>query len=177
MPILNRVSRLLTADLHAVLDRLEEPQAQLQQALREMHELVGEMQQDQQHKASQLAALAEQQRQLASQHEATQAELELCLNANQESLTRTVMRRRLVIERSQAAVSRQLHEGQQQLDKLNKILTSHQQELQELTHQADLASQVAATEAAPSLSTYSQQVTEADIDLALLAEQNNRRPA
>ena len=38
MPIINRISRLFTADLHAVLDRIEEPEALLKQAIREMEE-------------------------------------------------------------------------------------------------------------------------------------------
>jgi phage shock protein A len=38
MALINRVSRLFTADLHAVLDRIEEPDALLRQAIREMEE-------------------------------------------------------------------------------------------------------------------------------------------
>ncbi len=38
MALIHRISRLLTADVHAVLDRIEEPAALLRQALREMEE-------------------------------------------------------------------------------------------------------------------------------------------
>ena len=40
MALINRMSRLFTADVHAVLDRIEEPEALLKQAIREMEEEV-----------------------------------------------------------------------------------------------------------------------------------------
>ncbi len=38
MALINRMSRLFTADVHAVLDRLEEPDVLLKHAVREMEE-------------------------------------------------------------------------------------------------------------------------------------------
>ena len=38
MPLVDRVARLFRADLHAVMDRIEEPDVLLRQALREMEE-------------------------------------------------------------------------------------------------------------------------------------------
>ncbi len=40
MALITRMTRLFTADLHAVLDRLEEPDVLLKQALREMEDDV-----------------------------------------------------------------------------------------------------------------------------------------
>ena len=42
MALITRVSRLLRADLHAVLDRVEEPEVLLRQAVREMDAALGE---------------------------------------------------------------------------------------------------------------------------------------
>ena len=42
MALINRVSRLLRADLHAVLDRVEEPEVLLRQAVREMDAALAE---------------------------------------------------------------------------------------------------------------------------------------
>ena len=36
MPLIDRFARLISADLNAVLDRVEEPQVLLQQSIREM---------------------------------------------------------------------------------------------------------------------------------------------
>lgn len=38
MALINRISRLFSADFNAVLDRIEEPDVLLKQALREMEE-------------------------------------------------------------------------------------------------------------------------------------------
>ena len=38
MALINRISRLFTADVHAVLDRIEEPDVLLKHAIREMDE-------------------------------------------------------------------------------------------------------------------------------------------
>ncbi|MFV2090729.1 MAG: PspA/IM30 family protein, partial [Pseudomonadales bacterium] len=40
MVLITRISRLFTADVHAVLDRIEEPEVVLKQAIREMAEEV-----------------------------------------------------------------------------------------------------------------------------------------
>ena len=40
MALMTRVARLFRADLHAVLDRIEEPEVLLRQALREMEDGV-----------------------------------------------------------------------------------------------------------------------------------------
>ena len=44
MPIINRFMNLFTADIHAVLDRLEEPEILLRQAIREMEEETSRLQ-------------------------------------------------------------------------------------------------------------------------------------
>ncbi len=61
MALITRLSRLFQADFHAVLDRIEEPDIQLKQAIREMQI---ELQQNEQrlallqHEAEQLSNLA-----------------------------------------------------------------------------------------------------------------------
>ena len=46
MALVNRVTRLFKADFHAVLDRIEEPDVLLRQAIREMQDdLAGDEQQ------------------------------------------------------------------------------------------------------------------------------------
>ena len=58
MALITRVSRLFQADFHAVLDRIEEPEAILRQAVREMEE---ELARDEQRSTM----LQQEQRQLA----------------------------------------------------------------------------------------------------------------
>ena len=45
MALVNRISRLFSADFHAVLDRIEEPDLLLRQAIREMEEELAKSEQ------------------------------------------------------------------------------------------------------------------------------------
>ncbi|OOZ38928.1 hypothetical protein BOW53_13550 [Solemya pervernicosa gill symbiont] len=42
MALINRVTRLFRADMHAVLDRIEEPEVLLRQSIREMEEALAD---------------------------------------------------------------------------------------------------------------------------------------
>jgi phage shock protein A len=106
MALITRVARLLRADLHAVLDRLEEPETLLRQALREMEEAQGR---DEQRLKSLDQALAQAATRAADLREALEAgagQLAACLQAGQDDLARAVIRRRLEAEQAQKALSR-----------------------------------------------------------------------
>ena len=99
MALVTRLSRLFQADFHAVLDRIEEPDLQLRQAVREM----------------QFALDQDQQRKLLLQHEAGQLdktvvgidgrlqaldeELDICIAADKDDLARDLVQRKLAAEK------------------------------------------------------------------------------
>lgn len=134
MSVLNRLGRLFRADFNAVLDQLEEPAIVLKEALREMEAALAADQR-------RAAALArEHAAELAQQHELRQAdtrleaELELCLAADDEALARSVIRSQLLAanrlrgsERRRAALASALQElaqscasAERQLDDLRQ---------------------------------------------------------
>jgi phage shock protein A len=106
MALITRVARLLRADLHAVLDRLEEPETLLRQALREMEEAQGR----DEHRLKVLdQALAQAASRAAHQREtwdAAEIQLAACLQAEQDDLARAVIRRRLEAEQHLKALTR-----------------------------------------------------------------------
>ena len=173
MPLIDRVARLFRADLHAVMDRIEEPAVLLRQALREMEE---ELAQD----AARLKAGALERDQLqrrAAELERSLAgiggELDLCFAAGNEALVRTLLRRRLegekllqaLRQREAACVRRLGEDGQRQAER--------QRALDELRQRAALLD---AGEAAgePLRTPDELAVSEADVDLALLRERQAR---
>lgn len=142
MALISRLSRLFEADFHAVLDRIEEPELQLKQAVREMR----------------LALDQNRQRQKLLQHEAVQLdkaaadtvafiddlddELDICLKAKKDDLARDLVRRklaagtRLQILRQQAEdVSAQRDELDAEIDEQAQALDSMQQKLDLLATQ------------------------------------------
>ena len=89
MALITRLSRLFRADMHAVLDRIEEPQQLLQQAIREMEEALL-------HEEQQLKLLQHEQGQLQRRLqgleqslEKSEEELDLCFESNKEELARS----------------------------------------------------------------------------------------
>ena len=69
MALINRVTRLFRADLHAVLDRIEEPDALLKQAIREMEEALD-------HNEQQLKVLSHEMSQLSIRYSELEQNLE-----------------------------------------------------------------------------------------------------
>ncbi len=95
MTITTRVARLFRADIHALLDRLEEPDVLLSGAIREMEVLHAERQ----HAATELARKLERLGSNAEERRQEIArlsdELEVCLAEDNDELARSVIRRRL----------------------------------------------------------------------------------
>lgn len=137
MALITRLSRLFEADFHAVLDRIEEPDLQLRQAVREMQFALD---QDQQrlkllrHEAEQLSRAAVE---LTASLESYDEELDICLAANQDDLARDLIRRKLTADRQLQAVKNQSADidAQQQrlaseIDEQSQQLTSMKQKLE-----------------------------------------------
>ncbi|MET0027576.1 MAG: PspA/IM30 family protein [Candidatus Thiodiazotropha sp.] len=99
MTLITRVTRLFRADMHAVLDALEEPELLLKQAIREMQGAL-------ERETRQGRLIAEELKQLNTRKQTEQdeisslnEELDLCFEQNNETLARTVLRQRLEKER------------------------------------------------------------------------------
>ena len=95
MALINRLSRLFSADFHAVLDRIEEPELLLKQAIREMEEELARSEQ-------RIKWLQQEQRQLSAQEDdieqslsKLEEEMDICFASDKEELARGLVRRKL----------------------------------------------------------------------------------
>ena len=142
MALITRLSRLFEADFHAVLDRIEEPDLQLKQAVREMQFALEQERQRfklLQHEADGLArASADALASLKSLDE----ELDLCLAAKKDDLARDLVRRKLAAERRLAQIEKQSAGIDQQrqtltaeIEEKTQQLTSMQQKLELLVNE------------------------------------------
>ncbi len=138
MALITRVTRLFTADVHAVLDRIEEPEVVLKQAIREMAEEVAGGEQ-------RLRWLAAEQQQLEQSLNgsddaiaALDSELDLCFEAGEEDLARSLVKRKLVAEQQHKQISQQLDVIQRDHDVLEATLAEQGQQLAEMQQKADL---------------------------------------
>jgi len=137
MALITRLSRLFEADFHAVLDRIEEPDLQLKQAVREMQFALDQDRQRLkllQHEADRLAKTTAD---LASGLKHFDAELDTCLAAKKDELARDLIRRKLTGDKQLQALQQQAAgvEAQQQqlsaeIDEQSQQLTSMKQKLE-----------------------------------------------
>ena len=176
MALVTRLTRLFRADAHAVLDRLEEPDILLRQAVREMEDEVVR-------NAHALKALEldhEQTRACIAQIESSLSgiagELDLCFAADNQNLVRSLLRRRLQGERLAKHLNQRLVGLSDDIAQRRSALDDQRQRLEGMRQKAaifDVESGADKSEAAwsgPDIA-----VSEDDIDLALLREQQRRR--
>jgi len=138
MALITRFTRLFQADLHAVMDRIEEPDVLLRQALREMDADIAK----------------DDQRSRALQHELTQTgarkaeieqslrqiddEIDLCFDSGNHELVRTFLRRKLEAHQLQQAISRRDHSVQASLAEIAARLKENRQRLTAMQQKSEL---------------------------------------
>lgn len=172
MALFQRFARLLRADLHAALDNLEEPDAVLRQAVRDM-EVAQQRQQG-------LCAQLEQTIQrldanataLETEAAALNEQLDRCFAAQNDSLIRTVVKRRLVNEQQLSHLVTRREQVRIELQREQAIWQQQSQRLDSLRQQAHMASsspeKPACDVACPGV------ISEADVELAILRERQLR---
>lgn len=176
MPLIDRVTRLFRADLHAVIDRIEEPDVLLRQALREMEEELA--QSAARLKATQLEREQLQRRARDVEHSLAGigGELDLCFAADNEALVRTLLRRRLEGERLLQALRQRETACARRWTEESTRQAERQRELEQLRQRAALLQSSEESCEHPPRFGDELSVSEADVDLALLREREARRP-
>jgi phage shock protein A len=117
MALIRRVSRLFAADMHAVLDQLEEPEAVLRQAIREMEEELARQQQRQKWLSTEIESVSAKVAGFEEMIRELDAKLDICFANDNEALAKKVTRRKLETAKlaehartARDALSRQLEE-------------------------------------------------------------------
>ena len=178
MAIVNRITRLFAADAHAVLDRLEEPEAQLRQAIREMEAACTRqtlaLKQLQAERVQIQNRVSEIQRSIA----AIQEDLDLSFQADNEPLIRRSLRRRLEGERLVQMLQQRLCRLDEHVAEQALLVEQQRQRLEAMRQKAALYDSDCASHVGGESAGWSAEdicISEADIDLALLREQQARR--
>ncbi len=176
MALITRVSRLFRADIHAVLDRIEEPDVLLKQAVREMEEDITRDDQ-------RIKVLTHEYGQLTARHteldqslQQIEEQLDVCFTSGKDDLARALIRRKLeaqrlsqVLVKKRAAVQETLAELRNRLKENRGRMTAMQQKL-ELLAEDDTAARSEAIWATPDIT-----VRDEDVEVSLLREKQKRK--
>ena len=138
MALITRLGNLFAADMHAVLDKLEEPEQVLRQMIREMESEVAETGRQTKRKTDEMARLAHQREDTKTRIEAMDAELDLCFAAGQDDLARSLIRRKLASEALLSQLSARLTQLSEEAASLQCTLSEQRQKLDEIRQKAQV---------------------------------------
>lgn len=175
MALITRLSRLFRADMHAVLDRIEEPQQLLQQAIREME---GALHQE----VQQLVLLQHEQAQLQRRLQGLEQglaqgeeELDLCFESNKEELARKLIRRRLETQRLGKQLAEKSDTLLEHIKQLKPRIEQHRTELEGMRQKAELLSSEPTEPYAARAAEVA--VGDDEVEVAFLRERQRRMPS
>ncbi|KPJ88825.1 MAG: hypothetical protein AMJ53_16330 [Gammaproteobacteria bacterium SG8_11] len=141
MALINRVSRLFRADIHAVLDRIEEPDVLLKQAIREMEEALGHSEQQLKVLNHELGQLSARQSELEQSLADLEQELDICFELGHDDLAKALIKRKLEAERFQKFLHRKRETVQTNLDELKQRVEENHRQLDSMRQKAEVLAQ------------------------------------
>ena len=177
MAFITRLSRLVRADLHAMLDRLEAPDLVLAQAVREMEQAIAQDRRELARRERELVRLRDQETELARILQQTAEALDDCLAAGQDDLARPVIRRRLETERQLKALGLRLRALESGCQGSRQRLAEQEARLADLRARAALYEESREPEPMPPEEPWygpGTAVRDSDIEVALLQAKRQR---
>lgn len=181
MKLMKRLNKLMTADAHALLDSMEDPHAQLKQAMRDMEGVI----QDQDIHLKRVLNSIEQLQQQSGlyQKELTRLDqdLDICFESGKEELARTVIKKKLYLKQRISLNEQSLTTAADKKAELARLLQTNKEKYQLIAQQAEiLFTQSQAdrqTQELDPLCPLGAAITEDEIEMALLNEKNRRQNA
>ncbi len=173
MALITRLSRLFEADFHAVLDRIEEPDLQLKQAVREMQFALDQDRQRiklLQHEADQLARTTSA---VLTNLKGFDEELDICLAAKKDDLARDLVRRKLAAEKQLQALKQQSAGVDAQQRQLTTEIEEQSQQLTSMKQKLELLVSDDGSPAGGDFS-HADTIRNDEIEIALLREKQRR---
>lgn len=138
MPLITRVSRLFRADLNAVLDRIEEPDVLLRQAVREMEEELARDEQRFKVLSHEHGQLATREADIGHSLSEIEEELDVCFESEKDDLARALIKRKLEAGRLLKLVLRKRESLEGTLSGLERRLDENRARLDSMRQKADL---------------------------------------
>lgn len=178
MALITRFGRLFRADLHAVLDRIEEPDVMLRQAVREMEEEVAADEQRLRQFQLENKQLAARYEELQGSQAQFQEELSVCLDADNDDLARSLLKRKLETEQLLQLIQRRRQQQSQSLTELGTRLQQNRSRLSAMQQKLELFIHDAGQDERDD--TFAMPVccvSDEEVEVALLREKQKRRPS
>jgi phage shock protein A len=175
MALINRMSRLFAADMHAVLDRIEEPDVLLKHAIREMEEELARGEQRVRSLEHERDSLTDRQRKVQTALAELGAELDVCFENGNDELARKVVKRRLETQRLDRHVTERRVLVDKQLGERRAAVDAQREQLDVMRQKAELLT--VAPSGGDEWGRTDFVVTDDEVEVALLRERQRRQPS
>lgn len=140
MALITRISRLFRADLHAVLDRIEEPDILLRQAFREMETSFASDEQQLKLLKHEIGQLQNRSQSFEQALQEMDDELDICFFSQQEDLARALTRRKLETLHNLKLIEEKLSTSRQSSSMLEQKLDEQRNQLENMRQKVELSS-------------------------------------
>ena len=140
MALIKRVSRLFTADMHAVLDQIEDPEIVLKQAVREMEEELARQIQRSKWLASEIETADKRIAALADSRSELETKLDLCFENGSEELARKLIRQKLESTKHTKRQEDKKAELEDQLTQHQQLIAVNEDQLEGMRQKAAIFS-------------------------------------
>jgi phage shock protein A len=175
MALITRISRLFQADLHAVLERIEEPDLLLRQAVREMEDDLAGDEQNMKVLNHDLGQLLSRESEISQSLAEIENELDVCFESGQDDLARALIRRKLEALRFQKHLSHKRHLQEQTLNDLRTRLQENRARLDSMRQKAELLAEETSADSPEDIWSGSEFVVrDEDVEVAFLREKQKR---
>jgi phage shock protein A len=175
MALINRMSRLFTADVHAVLDRIEEPDVLLKHAIREMDEELALSEQRVRQLEHEREALDDRRAKIQAALTELKSQLDVCFANGNDELARKVVKRKLETEKLGQHVAERGASIVKELADRRALVDEQRERLDVLRQKAELLA--AAPTGADEWGRAGFAVSEDEVEVALLRERQARKPS
>jgi len=175
MALIRRVTRLFAADMHAVLDQIEEPEIVLRQAIREMEEELARQRQRERWLTEEIEAASERIAGCDKESSEIDANLDLCFSNGNEALARKLTRRKLETHRYREQVLARREALQKQHGEIAELIAGNGEQLDSMRQKAALlAAETPAADGAGPGHVHPSAIDEDDVEVAFLREKQAR---
>ncbi len=138
MALIRRMARLFRADFHAVLDRVEEPDILLRQAIREMEDELARDEQCCARYETEREQLTKKETAFQDTLASLRDELDVCFVADKEDLARSLIRRRLETERALQLLGQRRDRLETRITQLRRRLADNRIHYESMRQKAEL---------------------------------------
>lgn len=174
MALVTRISRLFRADFNAVLDRIEEPDILLQQAIRDMEEDINLDKRKLKILQSEISQIKLKVSEVESEIEKINKELDTCFDSNEIELARSQVKRKLEIELYETNLKKKLASIDTETQNLEQRIHENSSRFSSMQQKLDLIVEEPKNTECCSFAGIKSHIDDNDVEIALLREKQAR---